>query len=260
MKFGKNTKKEVNTSEETMQRILNKDSDFNVVEKYKAMRTNIMFSLTKKDHGRAIVITSSTPGEGKTTTVINLAITFAQTGAKVILVDCDLRKSRIHRYLNIDKKDGVSNILCGFTTLDKAIKKNVRDNLDCLTAGENPPNPAELLESEEFGNMIEQLKQRYDYIFVDTPPVTVVTDAAVALKKCSAAIVIVRRDVTTFELMDETMENLLNTGKKIIGAIMIGGDEVNKKYGYYNKGGKYGYKYGYKNDYSYSYKYQDDAE
>lgn len=260
MKFGKNEKRLHDDSLESMNRILNENSDFAVVEKYKTMRTNIMFSLTKKDHGRAIVVTSSTPGEGKTTTTINLAITFAQTGAKVLLVDCDLRKSRIHRYLNVDKKDGVSNVLCGFITLDKAIKKNVRDNLDCITAGEIPPNPAELLESDEFGKMIDELKERYDYIFVDTPPVTVVTDAAVALKQCSAAIIVVRRDVTTFDLLDQTMENLQNTGKKIIGAVMVGGEDSIKKYGYYKKGYKYGYKYGYKNDYSYAYKYQEDEQ
>lgn len=253
-------KKASEDSQGKLQRILNEDSDFTVVETYKSMRTNIMFSMTKKDHGRAIVVTSSTPGEGKTTTAINMAITFAQTGARVMLVDCDLRKSRVHRYLELEKKDGVSNVLCGFTTLDKAIKKNVRDNLDVLTAGEIPPNPAELLESEEFGKLIDELKQRYDYIFVDTPPVTVVTDAAVAMKVCSGAIVVVRKDVTTFELLDQTMETLQNTGKKIIGAVMIGGEGNTKKYGYYKKGYKYGYKYGYKNDYSYAYKYQEDSD
>lgn len=256
MKFNTKPKKLHDDNDETLQRILNKDSDFTVVEKYKAMRTNIMFSLTKKDHGRAIVVTSSSPGEGKTTTIINLAITFAQTGARVLLVDCDLRKSRVHRYLGIDKKDGISNVLCGFIPLDKAIKKNVRDNLDCITAGEIPPNPAELLESDEFGKTIAELKNMYDYIFVDTPPVTVVTDAAVALKQCSAAIVVVRKDVTTFDLLDETMENLRNTGKKIIGAIMLGGEDAARKYSYYKKGGKYGYKYGYKYSYKYDYRYE----
>ncbi|MGM9551143.1 MAG: CpsD/CapB family tyrosine-protein kinase [Clostridia bacterium] len=248
------------SSDVAREKILNKDSDFTVVEKYKAMRTNIMFSMTKKDHGRAIVVTSSIPGEGKTTTAINLAITFAQTGARVMIVDCDLRKSRVHRYLDIEKKDGVSNVLCGFITLDQAIKKNIRENLDCITAGEVPPNPAELLESEEFGKMIDELKQRYDYIFVDTPPVTVVTDAAVAMKQCSASIVVVRKDVTTFDLLDETMEVMGNTGKKIIGVAMLGTEDSKKGYGYYKKGGKYGYKYGYKYDYRYEYKYQDNDE
>ena len=112
-----------NDCTDELKRILSGDSDFNTVETYKSIRTNIMFSMPKKDKGKVIVITSSSPGEGKTTTCINLAITFAQTGAKVILVDCDLRKSRIHRYLGVNRSDGVSNVICNYTDIDQAIKK-----------------------------------------------------------------------------------------------------------------------------------------
>lgn len=136
------------------QRILNEKSDFNVVETYKSIRTNIMFSMPRTEKGKVIVDISSIQGEGKTTTTINLTLTFAPAGGKVLLVDCDLRKSRIHRYLQLEHKNGLSNVLCGFTTLDKAIKKNVRENLECLLAGEIPPNPAELIEANEFENMV----------------------------------------------------------------------------------------------------------
>lgn len=244
-----NTKQQEQVDEK--QRILNDKSDFNVVEAYKSIRTNIMFSMPKTENGKVIVITSSIPGEGKTTTTINLALTFAQTGARVLLLDCDLRKSRTHRYLQMERTEGVSNVLCGFTTLDKAIKKNVRDGLDCLTAGEIPPNPAELIESEEFGKMISTLREKYDYIFIDTPPITVVTDAAVAMRQSDGTVVVVRQDLTTFDMLDETMENIDTTGTKIIGVIMLGSEEKHGKYGYY-KNGKYGYKYGYKYNYSYS--------
>lgn len=251
MKIRLGKKNQVNEIDEA-KRILNEESSFEVVEKYKSVRTNIMFSIPKSDKGKVIVVTSSTPGEGKTTTTINLAITFALTGAKVVLLDCDLRKSRIHRYLKLEKEDGVTNVLCGFSSIEQAVKKNVRENLDVITSGEIPPNPAELIESGEFGKMIEQLREKYDYVFIDTPPIMVVTDAALAMKESDGVIVIVREDVTTFDLLDNTMNTIKNIGTKILGVIMLGDPGKVGSYGYNSK---YGYKYGYK----YDYKYQDDV-
>ncbi|MBQ7717944.1 MAG: CpsD/CapB family tyrosine-protein kinase [Clostridia bacterium] len=239
--------------------ILNDKSDFATVETFKTIRTNIMFSIPKSEKGKPIVITSSSPGEGKTTACINLAITFAQMGAKVIILDCDLRKSRVHRYLGVERKDGVSNVLCGFTELDSAIKHNVRDNLDCLTAGEIPPNPAELLGSDEFKELVNNLCKRYDYIFIDTPPVTVVTDALLAMESSIGVIVMVRQDYTTFDLLDITMESIKKSGMKILGVLMRGSEIKVSKYGSYkNTGGKYGYIYRY--GYKYGYKYGDQTE
>lgn len=237
--------------EEPREHILNDQSSFNIVETYKTIRTNIMFSVPKTDNGKVIVITSAAPGEGKTTTTINLAISFAQMGAKVMVMDCDLRKSRIHRYLGVERKDGVSNVLCGFTDLDKAIKKNVRDNLDCLTAGEIPPNPAELLGSEAFEELISTLCQRYDYVFIDTPPVTVVTDALLAMENCTGVVVVVRKDVTTYDELDITMDSIKKGEVKIFGVVMVGSEAKVKKYGHYRKYGSYGYKYSYRYKYHY---------
>ncbi len=242
-----------------MNRILSDKSDFDTVETFKTIRTNIMFSLPKTNSGKVIAITSSSPGEGKTTTSVNLAITFAQMGAKVVLMDCDLRKARVHRYLQVRRDNGVSNVLCGFTELDRAIKKNVRDNLDILTAGEIPPNPAELLESPEFEKLVTELKRRYDYVFIDTPPVTVVTDGLVIAKQCMGIVVVVRENQTTFDFLDETMESLEKTDTKIVGVIMLGSENKNRKYGYYRKG-RYGYKYGYKYKYGYNYRYGDEPK
>ena len=246
------------------ERILNDKSDFDTVETYKTIRTNIMFSIPKTSKGKAIVITSASPGEGKTTTTINLAITFAQMGAKVILLDCDLRKARTHRYLGIERKDGVSNVLCGFTELDSTIKRNIRENLDCLTAGEIPPNPAELLGSAEFAELINTLRERYDYVFIDTPPITVVTDAMLAMENADGVVVVVRQDFTTFDLLDDTMDSVKKSGVKILGVVMLGSELQAKKYGYYRRAGRkygyryrYGYKYGYRYGYRYGYKYGD---
>ncbi len=226
------------------ERILTANSDFNTVETYKTIRTNIMFSLPKNDSGKVIAVTSSIPNEGKTTTCINLAITFAQTGAKVILIDCDLRKARAHRYLDSDRTEGVSNILCGFADAKSAIKKNIRENLDMLSAGELPPNPAELLQTQVFSDLIEQLKQEYDYIFIDTPPVTVVTDALIISKLCMGVVIVVRENITTFDVLDETMSALKKSQTQITGVIMLGSETKSKKGEYYNSR-KYKYKYNY---------------
>lgn len=238
---------------DSAENILNESTAFNIVETYKAIRTNIMFSTPKSEEGQVIAVVSSCPGEGKTTVSINLAISFAQTGAKVMLIDCDLRKSRVHRYLDIDRKDGVSNVVCGYTPLEKAVRKGIRENLDCLTAGEIPPNPAELLGTEEFHAILSELKKQYDYIFIDTPPMMAVTDAAVVMKYCNDAVIVARENLTTYDVLDVTLENVSASGVKILGAVLLISGDSQKKYGYY-KYGRYG-KYGYK--YRYSYRYGD---
>ena len=232
---------------DTADHILDESSSFNTVETYKSVRTNIMFSLPKSDTAKIIAVTSSVPGEGKTTTSINLAITFAQMGARVLLMDCDLRKSRIHRYLGLERQDGVTNILCGFVGIDEALKTGVRPNLDVLTGGEPPPNPAELLEAEAFSHLLAELKTRYDYIFIDTPPITVVTDATVIMKQCAGVAVVVRRDETSFNLLDVTISEIAKTDAKPLGFILLSSPEKTKRYGYragYGKNGRYDYHYG----------------
>ena len=246
-------------------RVLTDQTDFNTIETYKSIRTNIMFSIPKTEKGKIIIVTSSAPNEGKTTTSINLAITFAQMGAKVIVVDCDLRKARVHKYLGLERLDGVSNVLCGFTELDKAIKYSVRENLDCLTAGAIPPNPAELMETDAFSDMLATLQERYDYIFIDTPPVTVVTDAVIAMKYSTGVVVVVRENYSIYDMLDETMETLQKADAKLLGIIMVDCDERTRNYKYYKRGRygylykyRYGYKYGYK--YKYDYRYGDEIE
>ena len=263
--FKKNKKN--SNLDNSIQRIIDKNTSFDIVETYKSIRTNILFSMPKTDDGKVIVVSSASPGEGKTTTSINLAITFAQTDAKIILLDCDLRKSRVHRYLKIKRQEGVSNVLCGFSKLDDVIRKDVRENLDVITAGEIPPNPAELFESEEFAALINELKKRYDYIIIDTPPLTLVTDAAVIMQHCSGVIITVRQNITSYDLLDIAMDSVKRSEAKLLGVVMVDCDENKKKYGYYQKrkygfGYKYSYryssydyKYGYGNRYGYRYGY-----
>ena len=232
--------KRARTLEEKRFNILNPKSSFDTVETYKSIRTNIMFSIPKSDKGKIIAVCSSAPTEGKSTTSVNLALTFAQTGVKVLLIDCDMRKPQLHHYLNIERGDGVSNILCGFCDINSALRKNVRENLDVLTAGKTPPNPAELLDTAEFGNMLAALQDEYDYIFIDTPPITVVTDAVLCMRYCHGVVVVVRENQTTFDLLGETLQNIERVNANIFGCVVVNAAEKNSKYGYY-KHGRYGY-------------------
>lgn len=229
--------------------IINDETGFNALESYKAARTNIMFSLPKSDKGKVILVSSSEPAEGKTTATINLAYTFACTEAKVIVVDCDLRKPRIHRYLKINKDIGISNILCGFSTIDEAIQKNVMGDLDCIPAGEIPMNSTELLMSDEMSNLLDELSEKYDYVFIDTPPIMSVTDAMIIAPKCSGLILVVRQGVSTYDMMDKTIDVIKRSNAKILGFIMNCDENMRNKYSYKYSNYK-GYLYGYRYEYS----------
>ncbi len=249
---GKNKKGKKGKAHSEADRVIDETTDFDTVETYKAIRTNIMFSVPKHENGNVIVVTSASPGEGKTTTSINLAMMFAQMGVKVLLVDCDLRKPRVHRYMGLKRGAGVSNIICGYTEIENAIHRNVKENLDVITAGDIPPNPAELFENQSFADMIERLQGEYEYIFVDTPPVTVVTDAVVAMKHCTGTILVARQGVTVTDLFASAVAEAKRANAKILGAIFHDSKEKQTKRYYYQRG-KYGYKY------KYNYRYADDT-
>jgi len=246
--------------------ILNENSTFTLTEAYKTARTNIMFSLASVEGCKKVIFTSAEPGEGKTTTVLNMAITFAQTGLRVLLIDGDLRKPRTHRYLGIEKTNGLSDLLAGLIEIKDAIKHSEEKGLDCITAGQIPPNPVELLSSDAMCELLNKLSESYDYIFIDTPPVTVVTDAASMAKFVNGYVVVIRHNYTIHELLEKTRQSLKFAEAKILGFVIndikpmagIGyskygtyGTRYRYKYRY-----RYGYKYGYKYGYGYGYGYQ----
>ncbi len=243
-----NVKKHKSISPANLARILSDKSDFATTETYKSVRTNIMFSLPKSDKAKMITVSSACPGEGKTTTAINLAITFAQTGVRTLIVDCDLRKSRVHRYLGLERGVGLSNVLCGFASFNDAVRRNVRPNLDCLTSGELPPNPSELLVSKEFQNFINNISECYDYVILDTPPMNVVTDAVVVSKATTGLVIVLRRGISTFNMMDKVVESVSNSDINVLGVIFLGSNEKKRPY-----------KYSYKNRYIYEYNDNSDS-
>ena len=232
--------------------VINDSSSFSMLESYKIARTNIMFSLPKTEDGKIILVSSSEPGEGKTTASINLAYTFAQSGARVLLMDCDMRKPRVHRYLKISKDTGLSNVLCGFCSVDEAIQKNVFGTMDCIPVGEIPLNSAELLMSDVMKNLLADLSKKYDYIFIDTPPIMTVTDAMIIAPMTSGVVLVARENFSTYDMMDKTVDILRRAGVKILGFLMTYAEKSTKAryYGkkYYSKGYRYGYKYEYKDE------------
>ena len=217
--------------------ILNKKTPFIIQEAYRTARTNIIFSLADSNEKcKVLCITSANAGEGKTTTALNLAITFAQTGSKVLLIDADLRKPRIHQYLGVVKSDGLTTVLSKQKEFEDVVYHNLRPGLDCMTSGSIPPNPAELLGSESMEKLLDKLKIQYDYILIDTPPVTVVTDAVALSGYVSGIMLVVREGFTNYESIDQAL-SLLNIAKaKLIGFFINDIDAMSMNYGSYRSG------------------------
>lgn len=216
-------------------RLLDEKARFDVKESYKELRTNVMFSLTS-DGCKKIAVTSSIASEGKSTTCFNLAITFAETGARVLVIDCDLRRPNIGKLLDKTKEDGLSNALIKMDIFESVIHKSPYDNLDVIFAGKIPPNPTELLSSKAMEDIMERLSLKYDYIFLDTPPITAVTDAAVVSKIVDGMIIVVRQGVAEKPMIIDAVNKLEFVNAKIIGLVLNGVNVGGGNYGYYKRG------------------------
>lgn len=195
------------------------NTPFQFIESYKALRTNLEF-VPIDTPCKKFLVTSSIPGEGKSTVSINLAITLAESQKKVLLIDLDLRKPAIRNNLKIkDVHSGVSSVLAEQKSEDDCIVYLSDINLYVLTSGPIPPNPAELIGSERMQHLIERLEQKFDYIILDTPPVSVVTDAALASKLVHGVIFVLRQKYTSTEVATQAIGNLKNVNAKIVGCV-----------------------------------------
>lgn len=261
VKNKKNRKNKNDIHAQKESNILGKESTFLVNESYKAMRTNIMFSLYEGEGCKAIVFTSAVPGEGKTTVCINTAISFAQTGSKVLLIDADLRKPKVSIYLDLEDGAGLSDFLGGFTKNTDDIIRHIDDKgIDCIIAGNLPPNPAELLGSSNMKNLLSTLGETYDYIFIDAPPINIVTDAIVISKFCLGAIVVTREMYTSHDALKYALDTLKFANIKIFGFV-VNGKSVKSPGGYHYNKKIYGYRYGYGyHSYDYGYEYSEDKK
>lgn len=207
---------------------------FQIRESYKMARTNIAYSIIKKGC-KKVAFTSSTKGEGKTITSTNIAVALAQqVGTRVLIIDCDLRRPRVHSAINIEPFPGLANYLNEECQLDDIIKDTGVDNLSAICFGAIPPNPSELLSSDSMHEMIKELEKRFDYIIFDTPPVNVVIDAVPMIKESDGVVIVVRDKSTTYANLSRTRESILRAGGKILGVIInrVKSSEVKKGYYY----------------------------
>ena len=215
--------------------LLSETSSFAVKEAYRTLRTNIRFSL-QGNACKKFCITSSAQGEGKSITITNLAISFAEAGHKVLLIDADLRRPSIAKLLVEKATPGLSNVLAGLSTEEEAIRTSAYPGLDILFSGDIPPNPAELLGSERMLKMMEKLSKRYDYILVDTPPVNAVSDTCVIANMLDGVLLLARHGGTRKDGIKRAVSNLKLTGARILGCVYNGILRESKSYYYYYYG------------------------
>ena len=188
-------------------------------ESFRTLRTNLQF--VDIDHPpRTVVITSAVAGEGKSTTACNLAITLAEAGIRVALVESDLRRPKIADYLGIEGSVGLTSVLIGRATLDDALQTWGRSGLAVLASGPIPPNPSELLGSGHMVALLRQLQQRFDVVIIDAPPLLPVTDAAVLSRICDGAVLVVRYGKTRREQLERTAKALSTVDARILGTVM----------------------------------------
>lgn len=219
-------------------------------EAYKLLRTNVEFSFPKTENetvrGKIVGITSSVPNEYKSTTSVNLALALAEEQRRVLLLDCDLRKSELRGWLGVKEKKGLSDYLIGDAKLEEVIQRGVPgERPDVLLCGTYPPNPSELLASRAMTELAAFLKKHYDYILVDLPPVSEVTDALVAGRFCDGMLMVVREKYTTKKVLNECFRQMEYASMPLIG-IALTGDDISSS-GYRKYGYGYGYGYGYSN-------------
>jgi capsular exopolysaccharide synthesis family protein len=208
-------------------------------EAFRSLRTNLQF-VNVDQPPRSIVVTSSIPEEGKTTTAANLAISLAQSGARVLLVEADLRRPRVADYFGIEGAVGLTNLLIGRVALSDAIQTWGRDeNLWILPSGPTPPNPSELLGSRGMANLVHELESQFDLVILDAPPLLPVTDAAVLSTLASGAVVIVRHGQTKREQLHRAVESLRSVDVTVYGLILTMTPSKGAEARYYG----YGYQY-----------------
>lgn len=228
--------------------LLSDKSSFFVQEAYKTLRTNVMFSLPGSGC-KCIGIVSSDRGDGKSSVASNLSISLAQINKRVILIDCDMRLPTIAQKFEIQSAPGLSNLLSG-DVRDIPILHNASRGIDIIPAGNLPPDSTTLISSEEMVKLVEELKESYDFIIFDFPPINIVSDALIVSNLIDGYLVVIRHEASEYRMIAETIRQMQFADAKIIGFVYNGKGEIKKyyskskysKYGY--KYGKYGYKYG----------------
>jgi capsular exopolysaccharide synthesis family protein len=202
-------------------------------ESFRIIRTNLSFFQTKKTPF-VILLTSSVSSEGKTYNALNLASILAASGKKTVLLGFDLRKPQLHNYLNIENEIGISNYLSGNISLQEIVQPTIINNLFIINAGPTPPNPAELLMGDKTKELIRELKNDFDYIIMDTPPVSLVTDALILKDEADLNLFVIRQDYSKRSFIDNVNDLYVKKGIKNL-SILINDVPVKSNYGYYEE-------------------------
>jgi capsular exopolysaccharide synthesis family protein len=219
---------------------------FAAAEAYKLLRTNLTFSFSGSEECRIIGMTSSFRGEGKSLTSMNLAYTIAEAEKRVLLIEGDMRLPTVAKRMGLRAKPGLSNLLVGLESISSAIQEYHVDlgdkilTLDVMVSGDIPPNPSELLGSARMKSLLKKLRERYDYVILDLPPVTAVTDALIASRIVDGMVVVVRSNHAVRGALAETMRQLSLAEARVLGFVFNDAGDANSKYyykkGYYKKG------------------------
>lgn len=195
------------------------DPKSTVSEAFRNLRTNVHYSNIDKEI-KILQVTSSIQNEGKSTVAANYAVTVAQGGKKVLLMDCDLRKPKVHKLFNVNNKTGLSNILVGDATTEHNIQKTKVENLFILTSGPIPPNPSEMLDSRRMKELMESVADYFDMVVVDSPPILPVTDGLILSKIADGTVLVVSLGSTQKDALKKTVEALENIDANIIGTVV----------------------------------------
>ena len=214
--------------------LLTESAPFHIREAFKTIRTNLLFTLATTG-SKTVVVASAMPNEGKSTTAVNLSVVLAQTGAQVLLMDCDLRKPSVHRLFKLSSDKGLTSILCGIDKIEEALNENVVPNLDVITAGPMSPNPSELLGSSRMSDLLNIVQKAYDYVVLDASPINIVSDAVIVAKQTAGIVLITRQGQSRHDQLQKAIESCEFAGVNILGIVVNESRSANSNY--------YGYRY-----------------
>ncbi|MEJ2495722.1 MAG: CpsD/CapB family tyrosine-protein kinase [Ignavibacteriaceae bacterium] len=200
--------------------IVSKSPDSIPSEAFRALRTRVQFSRIAKSSLKTILVTSAAPQEGKTTVSINLAGSFAISNKKTLLIDCDLRKPKLHHIFHEQRVPGLIDYLFGDVELQDIIKRTEVNNLHFIPTGTIPPNPAEMLDSEQMRSLLARFRDQYDLIVVDSPPIIAVTDSEVLSGMVDGTLLVVSADTTEMDLMERASELIRQENTQFLGAVL----------------------------------------
>lgn len=235
MYFSKKKQKKGFSGSNTNKKTLHKNLEFTATEQYKLLRTNLDFTLPQDEKCPIIGLTSSMRGEGKSTTAINLAYVIAEKGKRVLLIDGDLRIPSVAKKLNIASTPGLTDLLMGKGAQLRDFQSNLLNNLYVIPSGEIPPNPSELLGSPRMKSILEDLKDNFDYIIIDLPPVNVVSDALSIAEFITGMVLVVRENYTEKKELEHCFRQMDISNIKVLGCVMNEAKNSSSSYGKYKK-------------------------